>query len=257
MIKNEEKLKMLHQKKEPLILYNCWDVSSARAIQAGGAKAMATSSYAIAENLGVADGEQLTFDEMFQVLSRIAANTQLPLTVDIESGYAENLNKLAKNTERLLEIGIAGINIEDQLMGATNPALCSTEEYCDKIKAIKQTAAKRNANIFINARTDIFFQGRKETEALVNEAIKRTKAYAKAGADSIFIPGLLSPQLICTFVQKSPLPVNVMLMDGMVSTAELTEIGVKRISYGPNSYFQANLAIQQATEKIFGGVENV
>ncbi|EFR98501.1 transferase, putative, partial [Listeria ivanovii FSL F6-596] len=111
--------------------------------------------------------------------------------------------------------------------------------------------------IFINARTDIFFQGRKETEALVNEAIKRTKAYAKAGADSIFIPGLLSPQLIRTFVQKSPLPVNVMLMDGMVSTAELTEIGVKRISYGPNSYFQANLAIQQATEKIFGGVENV
>lgn len=257
MEENYEKLKMMHQGNEALVLYNCWDVASARAIQAGGAKVMATSSYAIAGALGVEDGEHLTFAEMVEVISRIAKNVAVPLTVDIEGGYARNSEELGQNIEQLINIGVAGVNVEDQLIGTTSPALCNTEEHCDKIKIIKQTATKLNTDIFVNARTDIFFQGQEETEALVNEAIERTKAYAKAGADSIFIPGLLSPRLIRAFVQKSPLPVNVMLMDGMISVKELQEIGVKRISYGPNSYFQANLAIQQAAEKIFGGVEVV
>lgn len=110
-----------------------------------------------------------------------------------------------------------------------------------------------STEIFINARTDVFFQGRDETVDLVEEAIKRAKAYKDAGADAIFIPGLLSPKLIRAFVEKSPLPVNIMMMDGMLSVEELQKIGVKRISYGPLSFFQANLAIQQEVERIFEG----
>lgn len=143
--------------------------------------------------------------------------------------------------------------MENQLIGTTNPGLFRTETQCDKIKTIKETAAKMSMEIFINARTDVFFQGRDETVDLVEEAIKRAKAYKEAGADAIFIPGLLSPKLIRAFVEKSPLPVNVMRMDGMLSNEELQKIGVKRISYGPLSFFQANLAIQQEVERIFEG----
>lgn len=252
MTKNFKKLKSLHELPTPLILYNCWDVASARAIQQGGAPVIATSSYAIAESFGVVDGEHLTFDEMFLVISRIAKNVSLPLTVDIETGYARNLEELAQNVERLLAIGVCGVNLEE-LIGVTNPGLCSTEEQCDKIKTIKETAAKISTEIFINARTDVFFQGRDETADLVEEAINRANAYKEAGADAIFIPGLLSPNLIRAFVEKSPLPVNVMRMDGMLSNEDLQKIGVKRISYGPFSFFQANIAIQQEVERIFEG----
>ncbi|MCD2223241.1 isocitrate lyase/phosphoenolpyruvate mutase family protein [Listeria cossartiae] len=255
MTKNFEKLKSLHELPTPLILYNCWDVASAKAIQQGGAPVIATSSYAIAESLGVVDGEHLTFDEMLFVITRIAMNVNLPLTVDIESGYATDLEELAQNIERLLAIGVCGVNLEDQLIGSTNPTLCNTEEQCDKIKTIKETAAKMSTDIFVNARTDVFFQGREETEDLVEEAINRAKAYKAAGADAIFIPGLLSPNLIHAFVEKSPLPVNVMMMDGMLSSEELQKIGVKRISYGPFSFFRANLAIQQEVVRIFAGGE--
>ncbi|EAK8955920.1 isocitrate lyase/phosphoenolpyruvate mutase family protein, partial [Listeria monocytogenes] len=96
-------------------------------------------------------------------------------------------------------------------------------------------------------------QGRDETADLVEEAISRANAYKEAGADAIFIPELLSPNLIRAFVEKSPLPVNVMRMDGMLSNEDLQKIGVKRISYGPFSFFQANLAIQQEVERIFEG----
>lgn len=253
MTKNFNKLKSLHELPTPLILYNCWDVASAKAIQQGGAPVIATSSYAIAESRGVADGEHLTFDEMLFVITRIALNVSLPLTVDIESGYATDLEELAHNIERLLAIGVCGVNLEDQLIGSANPALCSVEEQCDKIKTIKETAAKMSTDIFVNARTDVFFQGREETEDLAGEAINRAEAYKEAGADAIFIPGLLSPKLIRAFVEKSPIPVNVMMMDGMLSSAELQEIGVKRISYGPFSFFRTKLAIQQEVERIFAG----
>lgn len=255
MTKNFNKLKSLHELSTPLILYNCWDVASAKAIQQGGAPVIATSSFAIAESRGVTDGEHLTFDEMLFVITRIALNVSLPLTVDIESGYANDLEELAQNIERLLAIGVCGVNLEDQLIGSANPMLCSVEEQCDKIKTIKETAAKMSTDIFVNARTDVFFQGREETEDLLGEAINRAKAYKEAGADAIFIPGLLSPKLIRAFVEKSPLPVNIMMMDGMLSSAELQEIGVKRISYGPFSFFRANLAIQQEVERIFAGGE--
>ncbi|MDT0014888.1 isocitrate lyase/PEP mutase family protein [Listeria cossartiae] len=253
MTNNFNKLKTLHELPTSLILYNCWDVASAKAIQQGGAPVIATSSYAIAESRGVTDGEHLTFDEMLLIITRIALNVSLPLTVDIESGYANDLEELAQNIERLLAIGVCGVNLEDQLIGSANPMLCSVEEQCDKIKTIKETAAKMSTDIFVNARTDVFFQGREETEDLTGEAINRAEAYKEAGADAIFIPGLLSPKLIRAFVEKSPIPVNVMMMDGMLSSAELQEIGVKRISYGPFSFFRTKLAIQQEVERIFAG----
>lgn len=242
--------KSLHHQKNPLILYNCWDVASLKAIEQAGSMAIATSSFSMANAWGYSDGEQLLFEQVLWMISRMAEHVTLPLTVDIEGGYAVDEDSLASNMEQLLQLDICGINFEDQKVNHPNEELWDIREQSNRIRTIQQVAAKLQKKVFMNARTDIFFKGTKHSVELVDEAVERTYAYAEAGADGIFIPGLTDPRLISHFVQKSPLPVNVMVMDGMISNTELQELGVKRISYGPNSYFHAQQLLQENAQAI-------
>lgn len=242
--------KALHEQKNPLILYNCWDVASAKAIEQAGSQAIATSSFSMADAWGYSDGEQLPFEQVLWMISRMADHVSLPLTVDIEGGYAVNEDVLASNMERLFQLDICGINFEDQKVNHPEDELWDTIEQSSRIRMIQQVAAKLQKKVFINARTDIFFKSTKPSLDLVNEAIERTCAYAEAGADGIFIPGLTDPSLISHFVQRSPLPVNVMVMDGMIPLIELQELGVKRISYGPHSYFRTQQILKQNAQAI-------
>lgn len=237
--------KSLHDQKNPLMLYNCWDVASAKAIEQAGSKAIATSSFSMAKAWGYSDGEQLSFEHLLWMISRIVEQVAIPLTVDIEGGYAVDEDALAHNMEQLFRLDICGINFEDQKVNHPNDELWETSEQSQRIRTIQQVAAKLHKRVFINARTDIFFKNTKHSMDLVNEAIERTYAYAEAGAEGIFIPGLSDRNLIGHFVQKSPLPVNVMVMDGMISNHELQELGVKRISYGPHSYFETQHILQE------------
>jgi 2-methylisocitrate lyase-like PEP mutase family enzyme len=247
---NYDDFKSLHDQENPLMLYNCWDVASAKAIEKAGSKAVATSSYAMAEAWGFSDGEQFSFEQILWFISRIAEQVSVPLTVDIEGGYAMDDATLANNMEQLLQLDICGINFEDQIVNHPHQELWDIHEQSHRIRIIQQVAAKLNKRVFINARTDIFFKDTKHSVDLVNEAIERAYAYADAGAEGIFIPGLYDRNLIEQFVQKSPLPVNVMVIDGMLSNHALKEIGVKRISYGPHSYFQANHNLQENARHI-------
>ncbi|MNO32754.1 Methylisocitrate lyase [compost metagenome] len=242
--------KSLHDQQNALILYNCWDVASAKSIEQAGSKAIATSSFAMADAWGYSDGEQLSFEQLLWFVSRIAAHVSIPLTVDIEGGYAVNEEVLANNMEQLFQFDICGINFEDQKVNHPDGELWTTSEQSHRIRTIQQVASKLQKSMFINARTDLFFKGAKHSLDLVNEALERTCAYAEAGADGIFIPGLTDRSLIEQFVQRSPLPVNIMVMDGMISNAELQELGVKRISFGPYSYFQAQHQLQDHTRII-------
>ncbi|HEY4432142.1 MAG TPA: isocitrate lyase/phosphoenolpyruvate mutase family protein [Paenibacillus sp.] len=236
--------KSLHEQANALILYNCWDVASAKAIEQAGSKAIATSSFAMADAWGYSDGEQFSFEQLLWFVSRIAAHVSIPLTVDIEGGYAVNEEALANNMEQLFQLDIYGINFEDQKVNHPDDELWAIEAQSQRIRTIQQVASKLQKSVFINARTDLFFKNAIHSLDLVKEALERTYAYAEAGAEGIFIPGLTDRSLIEHFVQKSPLPVNVMVMDGMISNAELQELGVKRISYGPYSYFQAQHQLQ-------------
>jgi 2-methylisocitrate lyase-like PEP mutase family enzyme len=242
--------KSLHDQENPLILYNCWDVASAKAIEQAGSQAIATSSFAMADAWGYSDGEQFSLEQLLWYVSRIAEHVSVPLTVDIEGGYAVDVESLANNMEQLFQLDICGINFEDQKVNHPDDELWAIEEQSHRIRTIKQVAVKLQKSVFMNARTDLFFKNRKHSLDLVNEAIERTCAYAAAGADGIFIPGLTDRILIEHFVQQSPLPVNVMVMDGMISNAELQELGVKRISYGPYSYFQAQHNLQEDARTI-------
>ena len=205
-----ETFRSLHRKGDPLVLFNAWDVATAKAI-AKAAPAVATSSGAVASALGYADGEDVPFDMVTGLVSRITASVPVPVSIDLEAGYGDTPDAAAKSATRILKAGAIGINIEDGLSGGERQ-LVSPEQHAAKIKAVRDAAQKLGVHLFINARTDPFLLKFGSPDECLNEAARRAKAYADAGADGIFVPGLTDLALIEKFVRVTPLPVNIMVM---------------------------------------------
>lgn len=130
----------LHHKETPLILANAWNVKSAKIIEQNGYEAIGTSSGAISNSLGYEDGEKMPFNELLYIIQRIKASTNIPLSVDLEKGYTDNLKELTENIQRLVDIGVAGINLEDSQ---------GEEIYLKKLATIKNHLEKRNQKLFI------------------------------------------------------------------------------------------------------------
>lgn len=229
-----ETFRNLHTPGKPLVLYNVWDAGSAQAVTTAGALALATGSWSVAAAQGFNDGEALPLGDALLNASRIAAATVLPVSVDFEGGYAEDPAQVAENVSRLLETGAIGLNFEDQTVGA--PGFYDTDTQCSRINAIRQTST----DLFINARTDLFLKAAEgsDRKALTKEAKIRAMAYADAGADGFFAPALKDPTLIADLVEASPIPVNIMMMDGVPPIRDLANLGVARISFGPGPYIQ-------------------
>ena len=238
----------LHTRGNPLVLYNAWDAGSAKAILAGGARAVATSSWAVAEAQGFRDGEDLPIDDALRAAARIVASVDVPVTADFEGGYSENDNDLAANVARLLETGIIGINFEDRVVRGSG--LYDPDRQARRIKVIRRAAEANGVPLFINARTDLFLKHGKEPEPYVEEALERARAYADAGASGFFVPGLVNEGLIQQVCDDVSLPVNVMVMQGVPGNARLTELGVARISYGAQPYNQAMAWLREESSKV-------
>jgi 2-methylisocitrate lyase-like PEP mutase family enzyme len=249
---NYYKFQSLHTNEVPLILYNCWNVQTAIAIENVGAEAIATSSFAIADSLGYDDGEQIPFECLLEISSQIIMNTSLPLSVDLETGYSSNTDQLLANIFSLLKIGVVGINLEDRIIGAPNYTLESIAEHSKKIKRICDFVEEKGYKLFINARTDIFLMESVHKMSHVKLALERCNAYHQAGAKSIFVPGLTDINLIKHLVDRSSLPVNIMLSEDSPSVSELSTAGVKRISYGPTSYFNSGKDFEKRAGEIYG-----
>lgn len=231
---------LLHQAGNPLILFNIWDAGSARAVADAGAAALATGSASVAGALGYSDGQALPFDLLLTVVERIRSVSDLPLSVDFEAGYADGPEGVAENAARLEALGVAGINLEDGI--PPENGLRPADEQAALIGAI---AGK--ASLFINARTDLFLQNPQSGhEALIGEALERAHIYAQSGAKGFFVPGLTDPNLIRLVCRESPLPVNIMKSPSAPSVAELAELGVARISYGPFPWRDAMAGLTQA-----------
>jgi len=231
----------LHQPGTPLVLYNIWDAGSAAALSKAGARAVATGSWSVAAAQGYGDGEDIPLELLLQIVTRITATCDLPLTVDFEGGFAQEPDSLTQNARKLVETGAVGVNFEDQIIGGDG--LYGIEEQSHRIAAMRAA----NADYFINARTDLFL---KEPEAgkhagLVEEALTRAVAFAEAGASGFFVPGLTDVDLIAQITAASPLPVNVMMRGGMTLSA-VTEVGVARASYGPGPYAKAMKQLGEA-----------
>jgi 2-methylisocitrate lyase-like PEP mutase family enzyme len=238
----------LHVKEEPLLLYNAWDAGSAKAILDAGAKAIATSSYSVAEAQGYSDGEDIPIALVEQIVARIATTIDVPVTIDFEGGYSEDEGKLAENISRLLELGVVGINFEDRVV--KGKGLYSIDRQSRRIAAIRAAAEKKGIDLFINARTDLFLDGGGDPGKSIQNALDRATAYQSAGASGFFIPGLQEAALIRRICEGVSLPVNVMVMEGVPSNKRLSELGVARISYGPIPYIDAMEALKKKAERV-------
>ncbi|WP_158805739.1 isocitrate lyase/phosphoenolpyruvate mutase family protein [Acidisoma sp. L85] len=232
-----------HRKGTPVILYNAWDAGSAKTIAAAGAQAIATSSWAVAAAQGYKDGEAIPLDFVERLISRIVESVDLPVTVDIESGYSDDDAVLSETISRLVDIGIIGVNFEDRLIGGD--VLRDTDQQARRISTIRRSAEHKGVDLFINARTDVYFIPERDHEKTLPEALQRAEAYAAAGASGVFYPGLINPELISRICERVALPVNIMVMQGAPAKAELAALGVARISYGNIPYVRAMQALGQ------------
>jgi len=240
-----EQFRTLHIPGKPLVLFNIWDAGSAKAVAASGAKAIATSSWSVANANGFSDGEQTPLALAIENLRRIIDATDLPVTIDLESGYGDASEVVGETIGLAIDAGAVGCNLEDSF--PANGKLRKTIDQVDRIRRTRKTADAADVPFFINARTDVFFQ-RPPTEhddAMIVEAIERARAYAEAGADGLFAPGLVDITLISRLAEASPLPLNIMVGDGTSPLRVLAEHGVARVSYGPGPYLMAMKALEE------------
>jgi 2-methylisocitrate lyase-like PEP mutase family enzyme len=223
----------LHVAGNPLILYNIWDAGSAKAVADAGAHAIATGSWGVACAHGFKDGETFPVNLVFANLAQILNVTDLPVTVDFEAGYGVDAAQVGQMVEKAAKAGAAGINIEDK-----DPV---SRELFDTDVASARIKAAAASGIWINARTDLFIVTPKEHHdmALAEKVLERAKAYADSGANSLFVPFITDASLIGHLCAKSPLPVNILVGDGIPDIKTLAGLGVARISHGHGPWAKA------------------
>jgi 2-methylisocitrate lyase-like PEP mutase family enzyme len=236
-----EKFRQLHYQSTPLILANVWNAKSAQIAESSGFKAVATSSGAIAESLGYKDGEHIPFAELIYIVQRIKASVSIPLSVDMERGYTDDLKLLNENIQELIDMGMAGINLEDAQ---------GEDIYLKKLISIKSYLSKTNQQLFINARTDAFLQ---KLPSPLETTINRAKLYQEAGADGLFVTGVQDTKTIREIVSSTTLPVNVVNASKALTLAELADCGVKRISMAvllyKATYKKLEMMVKEISEK--------
>jgi 2-methylisocitrate lyase-like PEP mutase family enzyme len=245
--------KSLHNPGHPLVLTNIWDCITATAIASlPNTRALATASYAIAAAAGLAD-DDLDLDTNIaavRAIARVAASHNLPLTVDLQDGYGENLEEAIT---RVIDAGAVGINLEDS--AREKNGLYSVSEACERIKRVVTVAAKMGVPDFVvNARTDALFT----SESGLDDAITRGKAYLDAGAFNVFIWGGPARKgwggeevKRASEALGGRLNVILIRMDGEgLSVRELGEIGVARISVGPQLMKYAMKMVEEEAGRI-------
>ena len=250
MTEKAEYFRSLHVRGRPLVLFNIWDVGSAKAVESAGARAIATGSWSVAKANGYEDGEKLPVDFAIDNLARIARATELPVTIDLESGYGRRPDNVGRTVERSIEAGAVGCNLED-----SDPASGTLRDIAGQVERIKharKAAEGHRLPYFINVRTDVFFvqtQPQTDNEAKIAEVIERAQAYAEAGADGLFVPGLVDGPSIGRVVGATRLPLNIMFGDQAPPLRELASLGVARVSHGPRPYLSMMAKLQEAARE--------
>jgi len=201
--------RQLHRGPGVLILPNAWDVASARIFEDAGFPAIATTSAGIAFSLGHPDGQRIPREEMMARIGRITRAVHVPVSADVESGYGPTAEDAAKTTRELIQMGVIGMNLEDA-SGRRDQPLSSLELAVEKIKATREAAVKMQAQIVINARTDIYLLTGGNPDADYSEALRRLLAFRDAGADCVFAPGLKDANTIGRLAKAVECPLNIL-----------------------------------------------
>lgn len=240
--KKSDLFRSLHVAGEPLVLANAWDVASAAVTAAAGAPAVATTSAGVAWSLGAPDGDTLGRDLAVDLVARVAAAVDVPVTADIESGFGTTPDEVAETVRRVVAAGAVGVNIEDNAHTPGRPL----REIADQ-KARLAAARAASGAVFINARIDTFLAG----AGGVTETVERALSYLDAGADGIFVPGVVDRTTISELVRAIPAPLNILVGPGAPSVAELAALGVARASLGSSIAQAAYAVAQRAAEEAY------
>ena len=227
-----EKFLSLHKSESMLLLPNIWDPIGARVLEAKGFPAVATASAAISASLGFKDGEKIKFLTHLEIIKRIASSVQIPVTADIESGYASDLPQLKENINLLIDAGAVGINLEDSV--GKEGILRYVDEQAERISAVRETAEKKGIPLVINVRTDCFLRKEEKVlDKLISEAIKRAEAYIRVGGDCFYPVGVLDLETVKVLRREIKSPINILGSAKSVPLNTLQELGINRVSFGP------------------------
>jgi 2-methylisocitrate lyase-like PEP mutase family enzyme len=219
----------LHQPGNPVVLPTVWDAWSARLAVDAGFAALTVGSHPLADSVGKADQEGMTFDDVLARIAQITAAVDAPISVDIESGYGQPPSRLI---EGLLDAGAVGLNIEDTVH-SEGGRLRSAGEHAELVGALRAAADATGVHVVVNARTDLFIRADGDDADRVDRAIDRLKEAAAAGADSLYPVGRHEPDTMRRLTSELPLPVNAIALPDQDDPASFGPLGVGRISFGP------------------------
>jgi 2-methylisocitrate lyase-like PEP mutase family enzyme len=231
----------MHQGPPILILPNAWDAVTARLFVKAGARAIATTSAGMAATLGYADGQKVPRELMMEAIARIARVVDMPVTADIESGYAASPKDLHESIRAVINAGAIGFNLEDAT-GNSSKLLFALEQQIERIRAARVAGDNANVRVVINARTDVYLAKVGEPATRFAETVRRLNAYREAGADCVFVPGVTDIPTLTQLVRSVPGPLNVLAGPGMPPVADLQRIGIARLSVG-SGIMRATLAL--------------
>lgn len=252
-----EAFRKMHVEGDILLLPNVWDVASARIIESAGFPAIATSSAGIAFAQGFPDGQKIPAERMLAVIAEISKAVQVPVTADVEAGYGSKPEDAARTARRVIEAGAVGMNFEDATGDPARP-LFDLEEQVERIRAIREQGKSLGVPLVVNARTDVYLLQIGEANTRYGEALRRLSAYRDAGADCLFVPGLMDLATIRQFVADLKCPVNILAVPSSPSVAELKGAGVRRVSLGSGPMRAAmGLLRRLATEVSIDGTYSI
>jgi 2-methylisocitrate lyase-like PEP mutase family enzyme len=243
------RFRAMHDRSRVLVLPNAWDAGSARLFARMGFPAVATTSGGVSWSLGRADGERASLDEVVDAVARIARTVDVPVTADMEAGFGDTPEAVARSMRAVIEAGAVGVNLEDGLHAPG--ALRDIDDATDRIRAVRTAADAAGVPLVINARTDAWLLGHGASDAeRFDETVRRAKAFLAAGADCIFPIGLGDATWLAALVEAIDAPVNVAARPGMPDVAELGRIGVARVSTATRFATVAFSAVQAAAQDV-------
>jgi 2-methylisocitrate lyase-like PEP mutase family enzyme len=231
-----EILRKLHQGPPILVLANAWDAASARIFEEAGFPAIATTSAGVANSLGYPDVERIPRNEMLWMVKRIAQAVSVPVTADVEAGYGDPVG----TARAVLEAGAVGMNLEDSSLDG------SLADLTAQVRLIEQVRAA--SDIVINARTDVYLFAVGDEATRFDRTVERLNAYRKAGADSLFAPGVRDPETIGRLAKAVNGPLNILATAGVPNMQKLERLGVRRVTVGSGA-MRAAMGLTQRIAK--------
>lgn len=221
----------LHHDGSVLTLANAWDVASARVVEQAGGQAVATTSAGVARRLGAGDGDRSARERALRLTAAVVAAVDIPVTADIESGFAADPAGVCDTVRRMLAAGAVGVTIEDIGYAPRSP-LRPIAEQAERIAAARAAADAVDVPLFVNARIDVYPRAAVPPDRRIPATVERAAAYLAAGADGIYVPGVTDRATIAALAAQIPAPLSILVDHGTPSIAELAELGVARVSIG-------------------------